>query len=266
MILTIAPGNNDYDGAPSHHHQPPPPNHSNTNPADLTSPTSSSGPPPRYAHNFYPTYPTQSTIGSTASMASVHDSMDPMHHPQAVSSTLASPDQSAPRAMKDGTHGRKRAASSSLFGDVPENKRRKFILVEDGQRGTRVRVRVTLDQINMDEIPDQQRQINSVYPRSYYDLQVAEPAASPRTRMGWDDEDDGEAASSTVVKTMVPVKLLDDSQAELAVPRMTKSRRSKEMALNELGYRMSWGQARTFHGRTLFLQRSRKLILSPTSH
>jgi hypothetical protein len=33
----------------------------------------------------------------------------------------------------------------AMFGDLPEGKRRKFILVEDAQRGTRVRVRVTLD-------------------------------------------------------------------------------------------------------------------------
>lgn len=198
-------------------------------------------------------------------MPSVHDPMDPMPHPHA--STLASPaaavstsNTAPPPGPKDGNEGRKRA----LFGDVPESKRRKFILVEDGQRGTRVRVRVTLDQINMDEIPDQQRQINAVYPRSYFDQQVAEPAASPRTRMGWnddeDDEDEGEKAATG--RTMVPVKLLDDTQVELPLPRMTTSRRSKEVALNELGYRMSWGQARTFHGRTLFLQRSRKFFLA----
>lgn len=114
----------------------------------------------------------------------------------------------------------------------------------------------------MDEIPDQQRQINAVYPRSYFDSQVAEPAGSPRTRMGWDDEDDedDDDPKPTKGRTMVPVKLLDESQVvELPVPRMTTSRRNKEMALNELGYRMSWGQARTFHGRTLFLQRSREL-------
>jgi hypothetical protein len=51
---------------------------------------------------------------------------------------------------------------------------------------------------------------------------------------------------------------MDGSDAKLPVPRMTKSRRGKESALNELGYRMSWSQARQFNGRTLFLQRSRK--------
>ena len=250
---TIVSGNHDYDSAPSHHHQAPPPN----NPADISSPTSSStGAPSRYAQHFYPTYPHQSAAaGSTAPMPSVPDSMDPMPHPQHPSSnSLASP--ATANNPKDGQGGRKRAA---LFGDIPEAKRRKFILVQDGQRDTRVRVRVTLDQINMDEIPDQQRQINSVYPRSYFDSQVADPSASPRTRMGWDDfDDEADGAPSTTTRTMVPVKLLDDTQTDLPVPRMTTSRRNKELALNELGYRMSWGQARTFHGRTLFLQRSRK--------
>lgn len=257
MNLSLGAGNHDYDTAPSHHHQPPPPN----NPADIASPPSplSAGPPPRYAQSFYPAYPQPNTVGSTTSMPSVHDSMDSLRHPQ--SSTVASPVAAtataavaAPPPPKDGNEGRKRA----LFGDVPESKRRKFILVEDGQRGTRVRVRVTLDQINMDEIPDQQRKINAVYPRSYFASQVAEEERAP----GWEDEDDEDVGVAgtkpTRGKTLVPMRLLDDSQVELPVPRMTTSRRNREVALNELGYRMSWGQARTFHGRTLFLQRSRK--------
>ena len=181
-------------------------------------------------------------------MPSVHDAMDPMH-PQA--STLAAP------AAKEADESRKR----KLFGDVPDAKRRKFILVEDGQRGTRVRVRVMLDQVKMDDMPDAHLKINAVYPRSYYPRQVGSPTGSPRALAGWDDEDDVEGEAGTMPtrgKTVVPVSLMDGSEAKMPVPRMTKSKRNKEIALNELGYRMSWGQARTFTGRTLFLQRSRK--------
>ena len=176
--------------------------------------------------------------------------MDPMH-PQA--STLATP-----AVKEEEEESRKR----KLFGDVPEAKRRKFILVEDGQRGTRVRVRVMLDQVQMDDMPDAHLKSNAVYPRSYYPRQIASPTESPRARAGWDDEDDEvEGASGTMPtrgKTMVPVSLMDGSEAKMPVPRMSKSRRNKEIALNELGYRMSWGQPRTFHGRALFLQRSRE--------
>ena len=183
-------------------------------------------------------------------MPSIHDAMDPIH-PQA--STLA-----APAVKEEEDESRKR----KLFGDVPESKRRKFILVEDGQRGTRVRVRVMLDQVRMDDMPDAHLKINAVYPRSYYPRQTGSPNGSPRARINWDDEDDeAEGASGTWPtrgKTTVPVSLMDGSEAKMPVPRMTKSKRNKEVALNELGYRMSWGQARTFNGRTLFLQRSRK--------
>ena len=181
-------------------------------------------------------------------MPSVHDAMDSVH---SHNSTLATP-----ASAKEDEEDKQRA----LFGDVPESKRRKFILVQDDQRGTRVRVRVMLDQVKMDDMPDAHLRINAVYPRSYYPRQMRSPPCSPRARGIWDDEDDEvEGASGTAPtrgKTMVSVSMMDGSEAKLPVPSMTKSRRSKEVALNELGYRMSWGQARTFNGRTLFLQRS----------
>lgn len=184
-------------------------------------------------------------------MPSMHDALDSVH---SHSSTLATP-----ASAKEDEEDKQRA----LFGDVPESKRRKFILVQDDQRGgTRVRVRVMLDQVKMDDMPDAHLRINAVYPRSYYPRQMRSPPCSPRARGVWDDEDDEvEGASGTAPtrgKTMVSVSMMDGSEAKLPVPSMTKSRRSKEVALNELGYRMSWGQARTFNGRTLFLQRSRK--------
>ncbi|WPH03212.1 Hypothetical protein R9X50_00608900 [Acrodontium crateriforme] len=204
---------------------------------------------PRFAQNFYPTYPTHQNVGN--SLPSVHDGMDqPMHN---RASLLATPATSS--AKEDGEE-----AHRALFGNIPESKQRKFILVDDHQRGTRVRVRVQLDQVKMDDMPDAHLRINAVYPRSYYPRQMRSPTGSPRGRGQWDDFDDlaegvsGEAP--TIGKTLVPVSLMDGSDSELPVPRMTKSKRSKEVALNELGYRMAWGQARTFNGRTIFLQRS----------
>ncbi|KAK5696156.1 hypothetical protein LTR97_008576 [Elasticomyces elasticus] len=184
-------------------------------------------------------------------MPSVHDVMDSIPSAQAL--TLTAP---ARREVKDEEEESKRA----LFGDVPESKRRKFILVEDQQRGTRVRVRVMLDQVKMDDMPDAHLRINAVFPRSYFPRQMRSPPSSPRGGRNWGDEDDEvEGASGTAPtrgKTTVAVPLMDGSETTLSVPRMTKSRRNKEVSLNELGYRMAWGQARTFNGRTLFLQRS----------
>lgn len=221
--------------------------------ADLSSPTNA-----RYAQHFYPAYAQQSATAGASMPPSVPDAMDnsmPSH-----ASALANPITASTKNEED------EQTKHNLFGDVPESKRRKFILVDDSQRGTRVRVRVMLDQVNMDEMPDAHLRTNAVYPRSFYPRQMRSPPGSPRARGQWDDEDDTQdGGSPTRGKTFVPVQMTDGTESKLPVPRMTKSRRDKEMALNELGYRMAWGQARTFNGRTLFLQRSCKLHLHRSS-
>lgn len=230
---------NDYGNAPAHHHQPP-----KREEGIATTPSAT----PRVAQNFYPTYPQQPNVAS-GHMPPIPSPIGSMHPHSSTMSTSS-------LKKEDEEETRKR----TLFGDVPESKRRKFILVEDGQRGTRVRVRVSLDQVKMDDMPDAHLKINSVYPRSYYPRQTGSPTESSRARASWDDEDDeAEGVSNTLPtrgKTIVPVPLMDGSEAKMPVPRMAKSKRSKELALNEIGYRMSWGQARAFNGRTLFLQRS----------
>jgi hypothetical protein len=235
---------NEYNSAPAHHHQAP----ATSGQSDITSPSSTSQ---RYlAQNFYPSYPQHASAAGPGSMPSVHDVMSPMH-PQAT--TLSAP------AAKEEEESRKR----KLFGDVPDAKRRKFILVEDGQRNQRVRVRVTLDQVNMQDMPDAHLRINAVYPRSYYPRQTGSPSTAPSLPAEWDDEHDEKAGEPGAArgKTMVKVPLMEGKDTEMAIPRMTKSRRTREIALNELGARMSWQQARTFHNRPLFLQKSREYIM-----
>ena len=142
-----------------------------------------------------------------------------------------------------------------LFGDVPEAKRRKFILVDDPDRGSRVRVRVMLDQVEMKEIPDSYRKNNSVFPRSYFPMQMQSPRAN---RFPEDDDDDDGAEGEGFGRTLVPVPTLEGTEMEVPTPRMGRAKRKTEMALNDLGCRMSWSQSRVFAGRTIFLQRARK--------
>ncbi|KAK5170307.1 uncharacterized protein LTR77_004894 [Saxophila tyrrhenica] len=235
---------NEYNSAPAHHHQAPAP----SGQPDITSPSSTTS--PRYASNFYPTYPQQPMSAGPGTMPSVHDAMNSMH-PQA-SSTLATSSSSAAKDEEEveAAASRKR----KLFGDIPDAKKRKFIIVEDAQRGQRVRVRVTLDQVNMQDMPDAHLKINAVYPRSYYPRQSGESATGPKIP-DWDDEDDGEPGAKRGT-TMVKIPLMEGEETRMPVPKMTRARRGKEMALNELGARMSWQQARTFHNRPLFLQKS----------
>lgn len=188
-------------------------------------------------------------------MPSLHSTMDRLgSHASSHSATVATAKQE---------EGERNIA---LFGDLPEAKRRKFILVDDAQRGTRVRVRVMLDQVQMEEMPDSYRKSNSVYPRSYFPTQMQSPPTSPRGSRFFDDpEDDSEEGgvagmAPTTGRTLVSVPMMDGSEAKVPKPRLTRAKRRKEVTLNDLGYRMSWSQSRVFSGRTLFLQRSRKLI------
>jgi hypothetical protein len=147
-----------------------------------------------------------------------------------------------------------------LFPDMPSAKKRKFILVEDNVRGSRLRVRVTLEGVNTREIPDSFRKGSSVFPRSYFPREMQNPPPSPTgSRFFVDLDRDDQAAEDNRrdARTMVVrVQLDDGKEFEVVVPRMTAAQRSKEVRLNELGYRMAWLQSRVFAGRTLFLQRA----------
>ena len=149
-----------------------------------------------------------------------------------------------------------------MFGDLPDSKRRKFILVEDTQRSTRVRVRVTLDTVKMEEMPDSYRKSNSVFPRSYFAMQMTSPPASPGGSTVFRDDPEGPSHDPTAPRhgsLLVPVQTLE-GEVRVPMPRLTKTKRKKEVTLNDLGYRMSWSQSRVFAGRMLFLQKSRKLL------
>lgn len=209
------------NGHHHHHHQGPP-----TNGEDLR---------PRQVFHGYPNYPPQPVTG--ASMApNMHDGIENIGSSNNQTNAVAT---SAPAADMDSA-----SDSKSLFGDIPDSKRRKFILVDDPHRGSRVRVRVMLDQVQMQEIPDSYRKSNSVYPRSY----ISEIDSMPSI----------EKESDTIHSSQITVPLLDGSSLPVSAPPPAPGKKRKERQLNELGYRMSWSQSRVFAGRPIFLQRARK--------
>lgn len=150
-------------------------------------------------------------------------------------------------------------SNEDLFGQLPDGKRRTFILVEDPQRGARVRVKVMLDKVNMDEIPDSYRMSNAVYPRTYFPVQMQDaPGTSvPNKRFSRDDTEQTDDSDVTIGRTSVLAPSLD-GEREIDVPQLSRRRHQKEVLLNDLGYRLSWSQSRVFADRRLFLQRSRK--------
>ncbi|EZG05801.1 hypothetical protein H106_04318 [Trichophyton rubrum CBS 735.88] len=185
----------------------------------------------------------------------------PSYPPASSATTATTADK---RAAQEDTPNP--STQQQQFKDLPEGKRRKFILVEDPQRSCRVRVKVMLDQVDMKEIPDSYRKANSVFPRTY--VPVHSPFAHQRRKGDRFMDDDDEAApvervvagsadaeeDVTAGKTSVPMAMLEGG--EVLVPRLTRAKKQREELLNDMGYRMSWGQSRVFAGRMLFLQRS----------
>jgi hypothetical protein len=163
---------------------------------------------------------------------------------------------------------------ADLFPDMPEAKKRKFILVEDTERQTRLRVRVTLDGVDTHEIPDSFRKGSAVFPRSFFPREMQSPPPSatgskffPDDVVDDDGDDDtmeveagprgGRGVAATAREAQVLVKApMVKGDGEVSVPRVRRSARGKEVRLNELGYRMAWLQSRVFAGRTVFLQRA----------
>lgn len=186
----------------------------------------------------YPQVPT--------SMSSMPPMQPGMHH-------LGRPGGPAAMASRDAEQ--KQEDDIALFGDVPEDKRRKFILVEDTQKKARVRVKVTLDQIEMSEIPDSYRKQNSVFPRAYYPVQMQGNDDDARNSRYIEEGDEVDAGNPIAGRTNVAVQL-PSGEAEMSVPMITKAKRSREEKINELGYRMAWGQGRTFSARPVFLARA----------
>jgi hypothetical protein len=162
---------------------------------------------------------------------------------------------------------------ADLFPDMPDAKKRKFILVEDTERQTRLRVRVTLDGVDTHEIPDSFRKGSAVFPRSFFPREMQSPPPSATGSKFFPDDvaDDGDddvmetegggrgtrAGAAREARDLVKAPMVKGT-GEVAVPRVRQSARGKEVRLNELGYRMAWLQSRVFAGRTVFLQRACK--------
>ncbi|KEQ91029.1 hypothetical protein AUEXF2481DRAFT_83533 [Aureobasidium subglaciale EXF-2481] len=180
-----------------------------------------------------------------------------------VSSSFSTGSDSSTADTRNYVKAEENGEKLPLFGDEPEAKRRKFILVDDPLRGTRVRVHVELDNIKLDEMPDFHLQKNSVFPRQFYPRQMNSISSSPESskdrHISVHTKTEGERITLEG-EDSVNVPLLDGSQLELPIPRISEHLRLKECALNELGYRMSWRHAKTFNERTIFMQRSRKWI------
>lgn len=199
-------------------------------------------------HDFPSSYPLSSISQTT--VPNIHNAVDHMG-PGPVSTAAA-----ASRSLSASPGKGVRKASYS--DDILEDPRRKFILVDDTQKNSRVRVRVLLDLVDAREIPDSYRRSNAVYPRAYFPNQTQAPRATPRVIFHGDvsevEQNSDEAGQN---QTLIRMPVIDGGD-ECAGPALRRRQRQKELLLNDLGYKMSWSQSRVFTGRSMFLQKSRK--------
>ena len=215
----------------------------------------------------YPSYPTHPNAASMPSMPpQIHNGMDSHHIPPHPSNTIPASTVSRNSLAPQPSSAHTDPASSpdkkhsSLLPDI-EPRKRKFILVEDHERNNKVRVKVNLEGVDIAEIPDSYREANSVYPRSYFPTQMQLSPGSKRERMGRGRHvNSGERGMETEIRTQVKVPVVEGAEVDVLVPRLSRVVGEKEERLNDLGYRMSWSQSRTFAGRVIFLQRSRESL------
>lgn len=193
--------------------------------------------------NLFPGYQAYPSNAVEASMPpSLHNGLDHLNaHPTPHNTVAAA-------AMLSEPAGRETA----LFGNLPESKRRKFLNVD------KVRVQTNLDQVNMEEIPDSYRERNSVYPRSYFPVQMSDDRPPMKGNRFIQEGASPLATDQTVIgRTMVQIPLLD-GEADMAVPQIGPAKRGRDMILNDMGHRMSWNQRKLFADKGLFLQKARR--------
>jgi len=206
----------------------------------------------------YPNYPNNTPVGA-AIAPSLHDGMG-------VLGGHAGPNHTAVAASVPKVEEEER--NSAFVDHLPESKRRKFVLLDDPEEHKRVRVHVMLENVNIIEAPDDFRHRNCVYPRSFAPVGMQmEPRSARGSRFYADEDPEGGSIDDgqvTIGRTLVPVSMMEGADGEVPVPRIATAKKEKEKLLNDLGYRMAWGQTprtKTFDKRTLFLQRGRTLRL-----
>ncbi|OQD80329.1 hypothetical protein PENANT_c036G00829 [Penicillium antarcticum] len=173
----------------------------------------------------------------TPSNATAGPSMPPLLHETRMASLNRHPSIAAATPSQSQAHIEEQAPTNEdLFSHLPDGKRRKFILVDDPQRGCRVRVKVVLDKVNMDEIPDSYRETNAVYPRTYFPIQMRDENRVVLGKRFFRDEAEHADAGAdpltdaTLGRTTVPMPSLE---AEVAVDAYRNKMRSSMLAAGQ---------------------------------
>ncbi|KAL6718869.1 hypothetical protein ACLMJK_003103 [Lecanora helva] len=204
-----------------------------------------------------PAYPTPPNPYAASMPPQLHSGMEHIQTHNAVSASTAmdmANEDKSPSASPE-----KQPDRSSLFGKLPEGKRRKFFTVEDPERnGHKVRVKMALHECPVHEAPDSYRKRNSVYPRSWFptEMQLSPSSRGPKGRFLEDREAAESKDEGDIKATLVKLPMSEGGDGDLRLPGLGRKARKREEQLNDMGYRISWSQGRVFSDRVIFLQQS----------
>lgn len=214
----------------------------------------------RPSHVFYPSYPLAPNSAGVSIPPQMHNGMAGLPDHAAVSASTGIPTAASTKREASSSPERKHSA---LFGDLPDGKKRKFVVVNDPENANKgVRVKFNLNEVNLAAIPDSYRKEHSVYPRSWYpvQMQLSPGSRGERGRFARAREEDAEEGDDGLAlhvgNVMVKVPMLEGREGQLKVPGLGRRARAREERLNELGYRICWNAIRVMDNRVVFLQRS----------
>ena len=215
----------------------------------------------------FPAYPLQPNTNAVAIAPPLQNHMEPhlsSHAPTAIPVSNAIP-PSMPSASSTRSSVMSTAYPTKTLSELyPQVPGKKFINVHDyGNSPNKVRVKLDLREVKMDEVVDDFRERNSVCPRSYFPHQMPLTVQEKRQKRlddRFSENDDEDCDGLGFGRTTVRVPTLD-GEVEAPAPRLGKHVGEQEEMLNDLGYRISWDQCQKYDKRKLFLQRSRKFGL-----
>jgi len=247
--------NGDYDP----HHPPPSKSHPNSSVSQI-----------RPANVFYTPYAIHPTNGLPSVPPQLNNGME-SHFSAHTSATI--PASTLNTAMVTPTSATKTEFSppsspakkhSSLLKELdPGASKRTYVVVHDHEtQSKKVRVKIDIESVQVEQIPDSYRRDNSVYPRSFFPAQMVMSPREKREKRAagrFDEEGLGMGVGSTLVK----IPMVDVEEREVPLPRMGKNVGEREERLNDLGYRISWEKGRHYAGRVLTLQRSSRFPPNP---
>ena len=214
----------------------------------------------------YPNYPLQPVPGNVSVPPPVQNGMEshmPSHSTHSITASSTRTRSIPPPLAARSNTSSPLVVSNDLSELYPHVPGKKFINVADpGNTPPRVRVKLDLRDVDMVEVPDDFRERNSVYPRSYFPQQMGLTSQEKRQkrsegRFSETDDDSSNATSYGVGSTLVKIPTVD-GDTTVHLPRLGKRVGEDEERLNDLGYRISWDQRAKFSARTTFLQRSRE--------